>query len=517
MHPTQRALLKAVAAAPNDDTPRLVYADWLDEHAPELPNKEREATAARAEMIRVQCELARLSEEDTEARWLYEYLRTHGELYDSGKRAKRVDWSALDPGLARRFELLQRATALRTAHSATWERIEVPRIDGVTYGMCRGFWTNLSLAFPENRKPRDFARAVDAVVAHPDYVPPERLHCDFVLTVEEAKYLTASGLTNHLTAVSDVNWDRPTLFTALGARKAASGIREVWPGSSPVSDLAPFARANWSGLRGLHVHARGDYGVDGLHQLSQAKHLANLESLSINDDLRADLWDLLDVAAGVWKGIRRLSWEAFGMNELKISTLAGGKSLSNLRYLFLGRDLDTKATTLVFETARWKKLIVLELETENLRGLSARSLKASPLTKLRVLHISANTSADLLALAGSPATHNVEILRLGRAVSNASVTAFFRAMQMPKLTMLDLSDCKELGPAAVKALAACDRLTNLQTLDLSRNEIGADGAKHLAASKHLLKLRYLGVSQTGIGEPALRALRKRFGDEVVDG
>src|SRR6476619_554029 len=43
------ALLAAIRAAPADDAPRLIYADWLDEHGrPE-----------RAEFIRVQCELAR--------------------------------------------------------------------------------------------------------------------------------------------------------------------------------------------------------------------------------------------------------------------------------------------------------------------------------------------------------------------------------------------------------------------------------------------------------------------------
>jgi uncharacterized protein (TIGR02996 family) len=44
------AFLRAVIEQPDDDLPRLVYADWLDEHGePE-----------RAEFIRVQCELARL-------------------------------------------------------------------------------------------------------------------------------------------------------------------------------------------------------------------------------------------------------------------------------------------------------------------------------------------------------------------------------------------------------------------------------------------------------------------------
>jgi len=44
------ALLSAVLAAPPDDAPRLVLADWLDENGePDL-----------AEFVRVQCELARL-------------------------------------------------------------------------------------------------------------------------------------------------------------------------------------------------------------------------------------------------------------------------------------------------------------------------------------------------------------------------------------------------------------------------------------------------------------------------
>jgi uncharacterized protein (TIGR02996 family) len=46
----QRGLWAAIAAAPEDDTPRLVYADWLDDHGDH----------ARAEFIRVQCALAPL-------------------------------------------------------------------------------------------------------------------------------------------------------------------------------------------------------------------------------------------------------------------------------------------------------------------------------------------------------------------------------------------------------------------------------------------------------------------------
>ena len=46
----EEAFLRAVLAKPNDDLPRLIFADWLDE----------QDQSARAEFIRVQCELTRL-------------------------------------------------------------------------------------------------------------------------------------------------------------------------------------------------------------------------------------------------------------------------------------------------------------------------------------------------------------------------------------------------------------------------------------------------------------------------
>ncbi|HKB37547.1 MAG TPA: TIGR02996 domain-containing protein, partial [Gemmataceae bacterium] len=43
------AFLQAILDHPDDDAPRLIYADWLEEHG----------RGARAEFIRVQCRLAR--------------------------------------------------------------------------------------------------------------------------------------------------------------------------------------------------------------------------------------------------------------------------------------------------------------------------------------------------------------------------------------------------------------------------------------------------------------------------
>lgn len=69
--------LQAVCANPEDDAPRLVYADFLEESGDPV-------RVARAEFIRVQCELARLPEDDPksqtlrdrEAALLKQYRRT---------------------------------------------------------------------------------------------------------------------------------------------------------------------------------------------------------------------------------------------------------------------------------------------------------------------------------------------------------------------------------------------------------------------------------------------------------
>jgi uncharacterized protein (TIGR02996 family) len=54
MSADRAAFLRAIADNPDDDLPRLVFADWLDEHGePE-----------RAEFIRVQCELAGMTAND---------------------------------------------------------------------------------------------------------------------------------------------------------------------------------------------------------------------------------------------------------------------------------------------------------------------------------------------------------------------------------------------------------------------------------------------------------------------
>src|SRR6516162_11053942 len=57
----EKALLAAIWAHPQEDTPRLAYADWLQETG-------MEANVARGEFIRLQIELTMLAEDDTRFR-----------------------------------------------------------------------------------------------------------------------------------------------------------------------------------------------------------------------------------------------------------------------------------------------------------------------------------------------------------------------------------------------------------------------------------------------------------------
>jgi uncharacterized protein (TIGR02996 family) len=80
------AFLQAVIESPDDDAPRLVYADWLDEHD----------DPARAEFIRVQCSLARMPAGDLRRPALQqretELLGQYGWVWAEGLGRQVSEW-----------------------------------------------------------------------------------------------------------------------------------------------------------------------------------------------------------------------------------------------------------------------------------------------------------------------------------------------------------------------------------------------------------------------------------------
>lgn len=93
---TLDALYAAILANPHEDTPRLVYADALDEQGD---------TSGRAEFIRVQCELAK-------------YPPT--VPWDTFTSSAKAEFAAVREDDPRREKLERREQELLTAHVLDW-------------------------------------------------------------------------------------------------------------------------------------------------------------------------------------------------------------------------------------------------------------------------------------------------------------------------------------------------------------------------------------------------------------
>src|SRR5687768_10081460 len=112
----REALLAAIRANPDDDTPRLVFADWLDEHEPDpRPGRGKaksSSPSAWASLVRAQCEFERLRDDGSAAAALFDHFAEQDE-----RTLGDVRWQRVLPAMARRVELhglipaLQRASA----------------------------------------------------------------------------------------------------------------------------------------------------------------------------------------------------------------------------------------------------------------------------------------------------------------------------------------------------------------------------------------------------------------------
>src|SRR4051812_29721240 len=105
MTPLEEDFFHALQQGPDDDVLRLVYADFLEEHGDE-------ASAAQAELIRVQVELAALAPCD---RWgaerAAELTARQNELLDRWERTWLGDWADVLDGWAFHRGLLEAVRA----------------------------------------------------------------------------------------------------------------------------------------------------------------------------------------------------------------------------------------------------------------------------------------------------------------------------------------------------------------------------------------------------------------------
>jgi uncharacterized protein (TIGR02996 family) len=254
------ALLRAVLAAPDDDAPRLVYADWCDEHG----------DPDRAAFIRAQVGLARDPNHPRRA----ELVQTEQTLW-SKHRAEWTAWVppwAEVPGFDRGFLERIRCEAADYLAGADEVRLRTPLMGLRLYGTA-------DLAVPVFR-----SRALDGIrvlILSVDVNAGDWAHfaaCPYLGRLEELNLNSKAPPGEIVTAlVESVN---------LGA------LRVLRLRSCGLADehTARLVRHPWvARLRSLDL--RGNLILDeGGLALVESPHLGGLESLTLTGNPVADGW-----------------------------------------------------------------------------------------------------------------------------------------------------------------------------------------------------------------------------------
>ena len=478
------ALLRAIIAHPDEDTPRLVYADWLDENG----------NTNRAACIRAQIERERVAESDTATATVCAHLKR-----ESDPGLDRVAW----PGEVGAEVAARRDAKRRFKLSARGEG--VPRVAGVRFcDDVRGFFDGLSVW-----DTAAFLRHADAVFR----AAPVTSIVLGSLNEEQAVEFAASP---HFAQIRELYLERvePGAIEVLGRAKAAAGVRELWLDPAPAGGalFEALARGTWGGLEKLNA-CNFDDEADAPTEEQVVATLTrppfrNLRALALWGDTLGN--DAAQVFAGRLPELRYLDLTLNRITGAGGAALAASKSLRHLRHLELGScDMEDGETAMaaLINTKNLPNLAVLDLGG-NFADLNARVLaRPGRGPTLRVLRLDSTrpTPAGLEALAKCPAVRGVWRLKLGAArLSDDHFERFLAHATFEQLTALDLHR-NDLGPRSAKALAAWPGATSLQWLDLSGNPVGDSGARAFAASPHLSGLKYLNFTGRGTA-----TLKKRF-------
>jgi uncharacterized protein (TIGR02996 family) len=373
------ALLRAVCENPDDDTPRLVYADWLQENGSKHDR-------ARAEFIRVQCELAH---------------RGNPFWFDRPFLGDQLLFAADRPADA----LIARETALLDRHGEAWVR-EIPVLLEPYSRFWRGFIATYAAGGTQWK--RDAAKLCRAT------------------PIEEVKLRLVGG------ALAG-------LFSPRTAR--LSGLRlECCDPSPTAADFAALANTpHLANLKRLGINGGGDRDAVGLAKALRPP----LEVLGFSGG-----WvtaRLVEAVAAV--RVPGLRWLGFASNArlgaAAGEALGGSPLLEDVESLHLGGVRDLGAAGVRALLARGcPRLRELGLAGCHVGPEGAVALAESPaMSRVTRLDLGWNDIGDrgVAALASSPNAAALSYLTLnGNEISRAGAEALVRSTHLDKLEVLEL-------------------------------------------------------------------------------
>lgn len=494
------ALLAAIRANPDEDTPRLALADWLDENG----------DPDRAEFVRAQCELAAARHEYGGSHAMYEFLR---DRYHHGLLT--TDWTRIDAGVHRLVTLEKRANELLKRHREEWEpspgglsqaQWADPNSDGTRLGgFARGFPHRLTLGDPAFLK---------SLAARLRGVPPVTLVAH-AFTPALVDRIAEAGLAGWIAGL-DVRGDCADGLRAFGHLPEAAGVRAIQVRYTDTDAVAAaLADApHWTGLQALDL-SDAETRADALGALVAAKRLNGLRQLHVRG---ANDWHPEHVRvllADGFPNLVSLRLTNCNLGDESAELLARSAALAGVRDLDLAHNrVGGHGVTEVLCSPHLKRLAYLGLDFNPLHGLDADRLAHQPTAELRLLncHGGRLRAADIRALARSPVLRSLWYLDFDdNGVGVQGVRELVRGCGKwcPPLLWLIRN---RLDDRAAEVLASWKAATGLVALHVKYNSALSDaGLRTLLASPHLTKLDALGASPSDDATEA--ALRARFKHE----
>jgi uncharacterized protein (TIGR02996 family) len=517
--PTNPALEAAIVANANEDTPRLAYADWLDENG----------DPDRAEFIRVQCRLADMPPSDpdwvdlTERQSELDCRLKHRFLTRVGEDADRFDFGTelvgqLEEPFRRGFPY----TITCQSEGDEWTADEVTRVASELTRLVRT--TTL--------------RAFQACPA-----PPGRLRD----LLKAPVFAELTGLTVHpLARGRGEAADLPGFYRFLASATRRVERLFLYYALSPEA-VAALAKAKFPALRRLTVNEIPE--PDGVKQLTKAAWFRRLRHLrcGLEDSLVAgavltalgelpelhtlDLLKFAPLAVGAFArgefpSLARLVYSG-PSGKAFIRRLAVGKFPSLTAFEMTDRGMDNDGLAELLKADWFERLRVLDLSHNDITDRGLKALALHPVAKrLRVLKLGDNKfgKGGLDALAAPGAFPELTTLSLRsfhkRKVAPGDVTKWLQTLRLPRLRHLDLQNWP-LSNTGAKALAANPTFAGLTRLDLGSCIIGDAGMKALLASPHSQNLVELQLSgnaiKTGAAALADPAVLSQLGECWLDG
>ena len=509
MSSREESFVRSITENPDDDVPRLVFADYLEEHGD-----------VRGEFIRVQCEL--------EQRDAYE--------------PRRYELESRELQLIRQLSKGWGKPVRDMAHRWTFRR-------GMVYGVRMKAKTFLQ------RKNELFAiapiQSIDFIEAY-DYLDD--------LSKVQLSRLRELGFSHGMIGragrnqypVSYANFPRYNVFLERVAQLRASNIRPFHKflqttdleslislnldGNSlgPAGANAVIAATHLTKLKSLSL---GECKLthESVENLSNAAHLGSLRDLrfsglyNISHSYDEDWVGRLTPALRPW--LSRLDSLGISQSGLSLIAIASLSDVENCRL----RKLDLSSSYMV---QRWDG-----------EGGDATVLGDSPLlSNLAELDISSCyvRTEDLATLGSAKSFQHLRVLRMNNSVLNRDAGEMLCKTPFTALAKLSLNggrnDGHSLGDTGVDRMLQSEHLLhlsvlelrrqqltdivipafvdsmvtqNLYKLDLRNNHITDDGAALLAAMQPWPKLAVLNLRGNPIGPGGRKKLRDTFGYRVI--